>query len=66
MLNKQRIWIVHFWFAVVIFLGCSSQEYTSAKLYIQQQEWEKAKDFLIKAMDVEPERIVEDSFIPVA
>ena len=55
MLNKQRIWIVHFWFAAIIFVGCSSQEYTSAKLYIQQQEWKKAEEFLIKAMDVEPE-----------
>ena len=55
MLNKQRTWIVHLGFAAVIFVGCSSQEYTSAKLYIQQQEWEKAEEFLIKAMDVEPE-----------
>ena len=55
MLNKQRIWIIHLWFAAVIFVGCASQEYTSAKLYIQQQEWKKAEEFLIKAMDVEPE-----------
>ena len=55
MLNKQRIWIVHLWFAAVIFVGCASQEYTSAKLYIQQQEWKKAEEFLIKAIDVEPE-----------
>ena len=55
MLNKQSIWIVHLWFAAIIFVGCSSQEYTSAKLYIQQQEWKKAEEFLIKAMDAEPE-----------
>ena len=55
MLNKQRTWIVHLGFAAVIFVGCASQEYTSAKLYIQQQEWKKAEEFLIKAMDVEPE-----------
>jgi len=55
MLNKQRIWIIHLWFAAVIFVGCASQEYTSAKLYIQQQEWKKAEEFLIKAIDVEPE-----------
>ena len=55
MLNNQRIWNVHLWFVAVIFVGCSSQEYTSAKLYIQQQEWNKAEEFLIKAMDVEPE-----------
>ena len=55
MLNKQRTWIVHLGFAAVIFVGCASQEYTSAKLYIQQQEWKKAEEFLIKAIDVEPE-----------
>ena len=55
MLNNQRIWNVHLWFVAVIFVGCSSQEYTSAKLYIQQQEWNKAEEFLIKAMEVEPE-----------
>ena len=55
MLNNQRTWNVHLLFAAVIFVGCSSQEYTSAKLYIQQQEWNKAEEFLIKAMDVEPE-----------
>ncbi len=55
MLNKQRMWIVHLWFLAVIFVGCSSQEYTSAKLYIQQEEWKKAEEFLIKAIGVEPE-----------
>jgi len=55
MLNKQRIWIVHLGFLAVIFVGCSSEEYTSAKMYIQQQEWKKAEEFLIKAMDVESE-----------
>jgi len=55
MLIKQRIWIVHLGFLAVIFVGCSSEEYTSAKMYIQQQEWKKAEEFLIKAMDVEPE-----------
>jgi len=55
MLNKQRMWIALLGFAAVIFVDCTSQEYTSAKLYIQQQEWEKAEEFLIKAVDVEPE-----------
>ncbi len=55
MLIKQRIWIVHLGFLAVIFVGCSSEEYTSAKMYIQQQEWKKAEEFLLKAMDVEPE-----------
>ncbi len=55
MLNKHRTWIVHLLFVAIIFVGCSSQEYTSAKLYIQQEEWKKAEEFLIKAIGVEPE-----------
>ncbi len=37
------------------FFGCSSEEYTTAKLAIQQQEWDRAEEFLIKAMVVEPD-----------
>jgi tetratricopeptide (TPR) repeat protein len=39
----------------LFFFACSSEENTSAKLYLQQQEWEKAEEFLIKAMAVEPD-----------
>ena len=55
MLNKQRIWAAILGFAAVIIVSCTSQEYTSAKVYIQQQEWEKAKEFLVKAVEVESE-----------
>jgi tetratricopeptide (TPR) repeat protein len=55
MLNKQRIWVVILGLAAVIIVSCTSQEYSSAKLYIQQKEWAKAKEFLIKAVEVEPE-----------
>ena len=55
MLNKQRIWVVILGLAAVIIVSCTSQEYSSAKLYIQQEEWAKAKEFLIKAIEVEPE-----------
>jgi len=55
MLNKQRIWAAILGFAAVIIVSCTSQEYTSAKLYIQQHEWEKAKEFLVKAIEVESE-----------
>ena len=37
------------------FWGCPSQEYTSAKLYIQNEDWEKAEEFLFKALEVEPD-----------
>ena len=55
MLNKQRIRLAVVGFAAVIFFGCPSQEYTSANVYIQQEEWAKAKEFLIKAIEVEPD-----------
>ncbi len=35
--------------------GCASEELTSAKLYIQQKDWKNAENFLIKALDVEPD-----------
>tara|TARA_B100000131_G_C18055083_1_gene588042 strand:+ start:188 stop:1306 length:1119 start_codon:yes stop_codon:yes gene_type:complete len=40
--------------ALFIF-SCSSQEYTTAKLAIQQSDWAKAKEWLPKAMAVEPD-----------
>ena len=55
MLNKQHIRAAILGFAAVIIVSCTSQEYTSAKVYIQQQEWEKAKEFLVKAIEVESE-----------
>jgi len=55
MLNKQRIWVFILGFAAVIIVSCTSQEYTSAKVYILQQEWNKAKEFLVKAIEVESE-----------
>ena len=55
MLNKQRIWVVILGLAAVIIVSCTSQEYTSANVYIQQEEWAKAKEFLIKAIEVEPD-----------
>ena len=55
MLNKQHIRAAILGFAAVIIVSCTSQEYTSAKVYIKTQEWEKAKEFLVKAVEVEPE-----------
>ena len=55
MFNKKFISIGICFSAVLIFIRCSSQEYTSAKLYIQQQEWKKAEENLIQAIAVEPD-----------
>lgn len=41
-------------FALGIF-ACASQEYTTAKLAIQQSDWAKAAEWLPKAMAVEPD-----------
>jgi len=35
--------------------GCASEELTSAKLYIQQEDWKNAEEFLLKALKVEPD-----------
>ena len=40
---------------LVLLIGCASEELTSAKLYIQQEDWENAEIYLIKALSVEPE-----------
>lgn len=37
------------------FLACASEELTSAKLYIQQENWPKAEEYLLKALKVEPQ-----------
>lgn len=55
MFSLLRIKIVSLSFLVIYLIGCSSQEYTSAKLYIQNEDWEKANEFLLKALDAEPE-----------
>ncbi len=40
--------------SIFIITSCSSQEYTTAKLAIQQSDFEKAAKWLPKAMEVEP------------
>ena len=55
MFNKKNLRATLNLLLVLIVFRCSSQEYTSAKLYIQQSEWEKAEEFLVKALAVEPE-----------
>ena len=40
---------------LLIIIGCASEELTSAKLYIQQEDWANAEVYLLKALTVEPE-----------
>ncbi len=42
-------------FITFFILGCTSEELTSARLYIQQKNWVKAEEFLLKALEMEPE-----------
>lgn len=52
---KSKIIIIGLLYTfVMIFMSCSSQEYTTAKLAIQQSDFKKAKEWLPKAMAVEP------------
>ena len=40
----------------MVLWGCgSSAEYTTAKMAIKEENWEKAEEYLIKALEVEPE-----------
>ncbi|NOZ74216.1 MAG: tetratricopeptide repeat protein [FCB group bacterium] len=51
---KRRLVFVPILLLTFVWIGCASEELTSAKLYIQQENWEKAEEFLVKALDAEP------------
>ncbi|MFQ6678364.1 MAG: tetratricopeptide repeat protein [Fidelibacterota bacterium] len=51
----NRITHLFILFITIVFISCTSEEYTSAKLYLQQKDYEKAEEFLVKAMSIEPE-----------
>jgi tetratricopeptide (TPR) repeat protein len=55
MLNPKRIFPLLLLALALGIIGCSSQEYTTAKLAIQQSDWVKAAEWLPKAMAVEPD-----------
>ena len=55
MTKNKIIGFLLFSLMLVLFIGCASEELTSAKLYIQQQDWDNAEIYLLKALAVEPE-----------
>ena len=55
MLNKKILFFSSILTLVLVFIACSSQEYTTAKLAIQQSDFKKAEEWLPKAMAVEPD-----------
>ncbi len=54
MTKSKFIKIIVFSLMLILLIGCASEELTSAKLYIQQQDWDNAEIYLVKALDVEP------------
>jgi tetratricopeptide (TPR) repeat protein len=54
MLTKRTFVITGFFSICMLMVACSSQEYTTAKLAIQQSDFTKAAEWLPKAMAVEP------------
>ncbi len=55
-MTKSKITVLAlFSLILVLIIGCASEELTSAKLYIQQQDWDNAEIYLVKALAVEPE-----------
>jgi len=42
-------------FVVTLFYGCPSEELTSARLYVKENNWEKAEEMLTAAIEVTPE-----------
>ena len=55
MLARKVTVLLHLLFICIFFVACSSQEYTTAKLAVQQSDWSKAAEWLPKAMAVEPD-----------
>ena len=55
MTKTRIIGLLLFSLMLVLFIGCASEELTSAKLYIQQQDYNNAETYLVKALSAEPE-----------
>ena len=55
MLNNKSISLALLFTFTMLIVACSSQEYTTAKLAIQQSDFAKAAEWLPKAMAVEPD-----------
>ena len=45
MVIKKYFSMINLFFLVSFFISCNSQEYTTAKLALQQSEWVKAEEF---------------------
>ena len=54
MLKRKTVSYILIQLIVLFIVSCSSQEYTTAKLAIQQSDFTKAAEWLPKAMEIEP------------
>ena len=54
MLKIKTAFYIIIQFIALVIISCSSQEYTTAKLAIQQSDFTKAAEWLPKAMEIEP------------
>ncbi|MEE8341807.1 MAG: tetratricopeptide repeat protein, partial [Candidatus Neomarinimicrobiota bacterium] len=55
MRKTKIIGLLLFSLMLVILIGCASKELTSAKMYLQQKDWDNAEIYLEKALAIEPE-----------
>ena len=54
MLKRKTVFYILIQLIIIFIVSCSSQEYTTAKLAIQQSDFTKAAEWLPKAMEIEP------------
>ncbi len=55
MVNNQKLILATLLSSAVIFLGCPPAELTSARVYLNEKNYEKAEEFLLKTMEAAPE-----------
>ena len=55
MANNQNFILTVLLSSAVIFLGCPPAELTSARVYLNEKNYDKAEQFLLKTMEVAPE-----------
>ena len=53
-MQKRKILLLLTLLLTMTFFACNSPEYTSAKMYVQQGQLDKAEEFFLKALDIEP------------
>ncbi|MEE9162434.1 MAG: tetratricopeptide repeat protein [Candidatus Neomarinimicrobiota bacterium] len=55
-MRKKLWWAVCGGVAILVSAGCESQEFVSAKMYVQQENLESAEQFFLQALEVESEK----------